>query len=294
MMITTTRKLPLFAALACGCLALPALAQGQIDDLKNQTEDLSNLIDAENAKSALCKSYVGKRIVTTSFTALALTLPKSTTKGEFETTKQYQARVASSAQSNPAKLAVLTLPVDRSFVRYNADIGVMLVAAGALTTGHYSDQTGAEMSALFAERHLVGGGTPVFVEQREKVVRTYVAQNAFGAAFRVSEIERTTHALHLTNTHLFPFAKRETSPIMGFEIPLASARRSKETIRVALVLRPQAPFLLGHTMKGIDPTTRVPIRYTDRSSVMVAEAQCALVLNEQNQVLASIDTGKLK
>lgn len=294
MISVTTGKLRILAPLACTCLALPALADAQFDNLKNQTEDITNLIDAENAKLALCKSFEGKRIVPATFNTLAATLPKRTVKGEFETTAQYQARIAAMPNSGSANLSVLVLPVDRSFVRYDADIGVMLVSAGALNTGEYSDQTGAEASATLAVGSLYGKGTPIFVEQREKVVRSYVAHNLFGAAVRVSEIDRTTQALHLTNTRLFPFAKRDTSPIMGFEVPRASAPREKQSLRLALVVRPQAPFFLSYTFKGPEPTASEPNRYTDRSSVIVAEGQCALVLGAQNQVLASIDTSKLK
>lgn len=291
---TATCKLQASIALACTCLALPALAVAPADELKNQTEDITNLIDAENAKSALCKSYVGKLVVPATFNALATTLPKRTVKGEFETTAQYQARIAATPNSGSANLSVLVLPVDRSFVRYDADIGVMLVSAGALNTGEYSEQTGAEASASLAVRNNVGRGTPVFVGQNEKVIRTYVAHNLFGAAFRVSEIERTTQALHLTNTRLFPFAKRDTSPIMGFEVPLAAAPRSKQSLRIALAVLPQAPFFLSYIFKGPEPTASEPNRYTDRASIIVAEAQCALVLNAQNQVLASVDASKLK
>lgn len=290
----TTRKLRIFAPIACTCLAIPALADAQFDDLKNQTDDITNLIDAENSKSVLCKSYVGKRVVPTTFNTLATTLPKRTVKGEFETTAQYQARIAATPGSGSANLSVLVLPIDRTFVRYNADIGLMLVSAGAVNTGEYSEQTGAEASAWLAVGNNVGKGTPVFVGQNERVIRTYVGHNLFGAAFRVSEIERTTQALHLTNTRLFAFAKRDTSPIMGFEVPLAAAPRSKQSIRIALVVRPQDPFFLSYNFKGPEPTSSEPNGYTDRASIIVAEAQCALVLSMQNQVLASVDTSKLK
>lgn len=291
-MIATTRKLPLFAALVCGCLALPALADDQFADLKNQTEDITNLIDAENSKSALCKSYVGKPVAPTTFAALAVSLPKVATKGEFETTAQFQARIASTAPRGPAKLAVLVLPVDRSFVRYDADIGAMFVSAGSLNSGEYSDETGAEISAIMATRSISSKGTPVFVEQRSKVVRTYAAQNLFGASFRVTEIDRTTHAVHLANVRLFPFAKRDSSPIMSFEVSQALARRTKETLRLALIIKPKAPFVLSYTFEGSNPTALEPNHYTDRATVMVAEAQCALVLDDHNQVIASADTGK--
>lgn len=292
MMITTTHRLQLAAALAFGCTALPVLAQDQFSGLQNQTEDMTNLVEAENSKSALCKGYVGQRVVPVTFNALVLTLPKSSAKGEFESTAQYNARVASTKQNGPVKAAVLALPVDRTFVRYDADLGVMLVSAGALNTGEYSEETGAEASAVLATGTLSSKGTPVFVAQSAKVVRTYVAHNLFGAAFRVSEIDRSTQSLHLTNTRLFPFAKRDSSPIMGFEVPLAAARGTKQTLQLALVFQPQAPFLLSYTFVGPEPKATNPNRYTDRSSVIVAEAKCALVLGANNQVLASVDMGK--
>ncbi|TDW65032.1 hypothetical protein EDF57_103208 [Novosphingobium sp. PhB55] len=81
-------------ACAAVALAAPAVAQPTFEELKQETADITSLIDAENAKTDLCKRYVGTVVTPTTFDALALSLPKMTDKGEYETTAQHEARKA--------------------------------------------------------------------------------------------------------------------------------------------------------------------------------------------------------
>ena len=170
----------------------------------------------------------------------------------------------------------------------------MTISSGVFDVGSFSEETAADVSATFAIGDRDGKGTPVPISERETVLRIYSAQNLMGATFRVSDISRETKALYLTTTDLFPFAKRDTSPIMMFSVPLARARLVKQTFTVALVVAPQPPYLLTYTFKGVAPTALKPTHYTEHSSVILAEAQCALVLDSHFRVLASMDAGKPK
>ncbi|WP_374414900.1 hypothetical protein [Novosphingobium colocasiae] len=276
---------------ACAALALatPVLAQPSFAELKQKTDDITNLIAAENAKSELCARYVGTVVTPTTFDALAQTLPKIAAKGEYETTSQYEARKAAALSRAPTGLSVLVLPTDRDYARYEADDETLFVQAGAFQAGAYSPNVKAQFPAWSAVARGVPEGTGLFVSDSQRLVRTYTAQNAFGASFRVSVIDRNTKALHLTTEQLFPFAKFKSSPIMGMRLPLAKAPQVRQTFKVALVLQPVAPFVVTGMSDEFRPTVREPQEYTDRVTLLVAQPKCGLVLASTMHVLASAD-----
>ncbi len=275
---------------ACAVLALasPVVAS---EELKQKSADIINLIEAENAKSDLCKAYVGKVVTPTTFDALAQTLPKIAEKGEYETTAQYEARKAAALSRAPTGLSVLVLPTDRKYAEYVADDQALFVQAGAFGAGHYSANVGSEFAAWSA-RDDAPKGIGLFVAEKEQVLRTYNAQNGFGATFQVSVINRDTKALHLTTEKLFPFAHWNPSPVMGMDLPLAKAPQVRQTFKVALVLKPVAPFVVSGLFDESPPTASEPAKYNDRATLLVAEPKCGLVLDSTMHVLASADAGK--
>lgn len=285
----------LMLAMTGGLICGPTVqveAQGRtFEELKQASDDINALIDAEDRKSALCAGYVDKVVPITAFGTLAKRLPAQIEKGEFETTEQFNARREAASRRSPTSLSILALPINLDHVRYNADLKAMSIEASAFTTGFYSAETAAELGAGFSTREMTGG-TPMPHSQTEKVLETYVARNRLGAAFEVSDVERQTNALHVTVAKLFPFAKYKTSPIAIFDVPLAAAPRVKQSIRAALVVQPQSPFVLNNLFNGPAATSSEPTHFEDRSTILVAAAKCGLILDSQSKVLASIDVGE--
>ena len=281
------------AALLTSALTSRAEAQDtRFNDLKRATDDVSALITAENSKSALCKSYVGKVVVPTPFDALVRAVPKITEKGEFETTAQYRTRIDAANAQTPVGPYVLSIPVQRDYVRYDADIKALFVEAGAFRTGQYSDEALADLSAWGAKDVAPTDGTPMFHSRGvAKLIRSYAARSRSGVPFRVSEFERHTNSLYVTSASLFPFAKGKDSPVMGFEVPLARAPLTKDALRLALLVMPQSPYLYTHSMGPIVPSLGTPKVYKEFVTVAFAAAKCGLALDGQNRVLASIDAG---
>jgi len=276
--------------IVCAVLALasPAVAS---EELEQKTANIINVINAENAKSDLCKRYVGTVVTPTTFDALVQGLPKIAAKGEYETTAQYEARKSASPSGAPTGLSVLVLPTDRDYAQYNADDQALIVQAGAFQSDSYSPDGRAEVVAMLAARN-APNGIGVFVAENRRVLRTYTAQNRFGATYRVSAINRHTKALHLTAKKLFSFADWDTSPVMGMDLPLAKAPQVRQTFKVALVLKPVAPYNVRYELDPSQPTASDPAEYTDRATVLVAEPKCGLVLDSTMHVLASADAGK--
>ncbi|WP_404479324.1 hypothetical protein [Novosphingobium sp. BL-52-GroH] len=279
--------------IVCAVLALasPAVAQPTVEELKRKTADITNLINAENAKSDLCKRYVGTVVTPTSFDALVQGLPKIAAKGEYETTAQYEAR-KSATLSRATGLSVLVVPTDRDYAQYVADDQALFVQAGAFQAGEYSPNAKAVIAAWSALGDETPKGIGLFIAEKERVLRTYNAQNGFGATFRVSVIDRDTKALHLTTEKLFPFAQWKSSPVMGLELPLAKAPQVRQTFKVALVLKPVAPYVRSDFFDEAPPTADSPEKANDRVTLLVAEPKCGLVLDSTMHVLASADVGQ--
>jgi hypothetical protein len=280
------------AALALISLARPVQAQPTFEELQRKTKDITNLIEAENGKSDLCQRYVGTVVAPTTFDTLAQALPTIAAKGEYETTAQYEARKSAALSGAPSALSVLVVPTDREFAEYNADSQALFVQAGAFQAGHYSSKTKAETAAWLAAGDELTKGTGLFIADKERVLRTYNAQNRFGATYRVSVTNRDTKALHLTTKKLFPFARWKTSPVMGLDLPLAKAPQVRQTFKLALVLKPVAPYSLSGLFDEAPPTADDPTEYTDHATLLVAEPKCGLVLDRAMRVLASADAGQ--
>ena len=280
----------------CACLvvlistnAAPAGAQ-----LAERARDYVAMVDAETGKSTFCKAYDGKPITLTAFDTLTARLKAPAPKGEYETSEQYRARQASRKPTGgPVAVAV---PLDRAYLRYDADARAILVLAGAIRTGNFNDAVqaniGAEIAMISAKARL-GNGFRVTVPLpgSERTIRAGTARNVFGATIKTADVERTTRALSLVGSKLFPFAHGDGSMVTGVPSPIAQAPAMKAALRGAIVIEPESPFLINNRMPGAAATNTNPIHYTELSTIVVARPRCALVLDGQSRVVASVDVG---
>ena len=296
-------KLPLRSTLAATLFPLmlgatfasvPVTAQETaVERAKNKVEDMIGLYDAEDRKSELCKSYEGQLVKPATFGTLVTQLSGPPAKGEFETTAQYQARVAAARQPLPAGPVILTFPTDREFITYDADTSSMYVEAGAFGAGKFSDIVDVQATAEFFNfvPEELATGTSIPHSMSERVIRTYDAKNGLGMTVKVSEIERQSNGLYISSPKLFPFAKREDSAVLFISVPPAQAQRLKQTLKVALAFVPKAPYVFREEQPGRVPTMRNPVQYENKLTAIYADAKCALVLDAANRVLASTDAG---
>lgn len=291
-------RTPILAVFVVSVLAgslqpLAATAQAsRFDQLKAATDDVTALIKADSSTSALCKSYIDRVVTPITFGALTANLPNTSPKGEFETTAEYEARLTPASKRASTKPVVVAVPVDRDYVRYEADAGAMFIQSGSFAEGRYGDDTISDMSGTVGAAETVRGGTPMFHSKgAARLVRTYAARSRGGVAFKVTETERTTNALYITASKLFPFARAKVSPVIGFSAPVARAPQLKATLKLALVVEPHAPFLFRGAIGPVIPSLGNPDVVRALTNVAVVKARCGLVLDAQNRVLGVVDTG---
>jgi hypothetical protein len=287
--------------------ALPGQSPAQAPAaLRQRTSDVASLIEAENSKSDICKAYVGKIVSPTPFDSLAHSLAGVRPKGEYETTAQYDAR-RRAAVAPPAR-ATLLVPIDRDFLRYDADAGAMLVAAGAFVTGGYTGDGVADVALhTMLNSSGVGDGiglsrVSVQVASAERQTGSELGRNFVGTPVRVIAIERSTKGLSLDGSQpgstavlndggLFAAARSEASPVTGFQIDAQRAARVKVTLRAALVVDSTPPRVVSGTMSSTQPTAQRPVRYTERATIIVGRPRCGLIVDGAMRVLASADAG---
>lgn len=259
------------------------------EEMVRRTDHIAALSNAEENIPELCRGYIGKIIRPATFDALSQGLGVEK-KGEFETTASFETRRAA-ARRWTGGWEVLALPTDRAHVRYDADAGAMTIEAGAFGAREFSDEIGAQMAAsLSAQDEGKKRGAPIPYSTTERPVRSYVAQNGFGARMQVTEIARHTRALYESETALFANATDRDSPVMVFGVPAVRARAAKATLRVALLLKPRPPYLVVTDLDR--PQVTGPTDYIDKASVLHVSSACAFTLDGANRVLAVTGAGR--
>lgn len=253
-----------------------AAAQDSYSKVRREAQDFNALAAAENGKSALCRGYVGQTVVPTSFAALTQKLAVSS---------------RATLSSSPV---VLAIPIDRDHLRYDAEAGAMFVSAGAFPAGGFSAAAQADVVSNLA---LLGakidapmmGGVKIALGDTERVIGTEMGRNILGQPVRVSNVERHTRGLYLGKGTLFPSAQDDGSPVTAFELAKAQAATARTTLRAAVAVMPQAPYLLSGSGSGAAANAQQPVHYVERWSIVVAEPKCALIMDARNRVLASAD-----
>lgn len=272
-----TCALSIFAALT----AAHAAAQDSYSKVRREAQDFNALAAAENSKSALCRSYVGQTVAPTPFAAL---------------TQKLAVGGRATSTSSPV---VLTVPIDRDHVRYDAEAGAMFVSAGAFPANGFSAATPADVVSNLALLSAkidapMMGGMKIALGESERVLGTEMGRNIVGQPVRVSNIERHTRGLYLGKGTLFPSAQDDGSPVTAFELAKAQATTARATLRAAVAVVPQAPYFLTGSGSGAAANAQQPVHYVERWSIVVAEPKCALILDARNKVLASADAGPAK
>jgi hypothetical protein len=291
-----------FVMAALVVASLPAATSAQTAELdrryeetRRTTADLIALMDAASNKTTFCSAYVGKTVAPSTFTALRTKLAAPSAKGEYETTAQFQARNKGVGASRAGPF-LLSVPIDRDYVRYDADTKGMTVSAGAFRAGEFSEAVQAEIAggmAVIASK--VDDSTPrieLGVGGSERVLGTRAGRNIVGTTIRITDMERHTQGLSLRGERLFAAGKDASSPVMIFDVPLAQAAKLKPALKAAIIIMPEEPYTFEKTRNGAAATAQKPTHYVEHTSLIFAAPRCGLIMDGQMKVLASADAGQ--
>lgn len=246
-----------------------------------------------------CDSYLGQRITPVSIDTVIATLSRlPSQRGEFETTSQFDARVAD-ALDNVAGSYIVRATFNAKHATYDADGQRFRVESFAIGHGQPYWHT------VFGYGHPLHGQVEydsyenigISVSDSETVIGTYRASNAFGVATRVTEIRRNDKAIFERKAafgedlYSPPGSDTYRTKIIA-EIPAdpAIAPNLKNTMKAALVIAPKSPWVAAGRGHLAPPTIDNPQSVEQVVSAVIADIQCALITDGKNKVIAAVTT----
>lgn len=243
------------------------------------------------ALAGTCETYVGQKVTPKTFDEVAGPFAAAKPKGEYETTAAYEARMAALAPQSPVIVGTVRRDEGKTgSIRYDADAQALSVPAWAFQGKEGFDPilgfVGTSASDLMTRANI-----NAVVYSRWVPLGSHPAQNAFGAKARVQELKYVAKVIfdgNSTDTRKDLFADRFEE---AGRIPMSpmEAKRLKPLLKLAYVIRPQAPYFVNsrytHTASIDNP------RETKfEASVLLADIQCALVIDDKGTVRGSFPT----
>jgi hypothetical protein len=244
-----------------------------------------------------CQSYVGQTVTLNTFSAVAAILKKlPTAKDEYETTADFEARVATARGSMP-ETVILPGTFNSKYLNYDADAGVLKVQAYALRNINtdYSRVFGYGTSYYDKVKYSTIGNRDAVLFEVQRTTGSYFATNAFGAKVTVRKIARLTHAIFegeqgSYDEDLFLNQTPGVDAVIGtVRMTIPEAQSLKASGKVAFVVKPKWPYY-AEGVHHWEPKIDAPTDVDNLVQVIVGDIQCGLLLTSIDKVVAALPT----
>ncbi len=240
-------------------------------------------------------------------TASAAITESDLTKGEFETTAQFEARKARAMAAAMAAMAAADLrrPVllggiyTPRYAEYDADNERFIIRTDAWDNGFIRWRyvlCGGVLSCEFEPEPRRGlGNRAVVMAADQKDGGSYRASNAFGAEVTVRVTRSTEYgvfdeplrgeyeASEPEWAHELTMGE-DDRPAVVLPVPLQHAPELKDTMRVGVLVRPKEPF----TARGF---YSISSEYGITAHIIVADILCAVITDRDRGVLKTVAPG---
>lgn len=251
------------------------------------------------ASTQACDSYLGQMITPVSFDRVSAALSRlPTQRDEFETTPQFDARVAN-ALGNTAGSYIVRATFNPKYATYDADRQQFRVESYAIGNGQpYWDEVFGYGHPLYGRVEYDSyNNIGISVSGSETVMGTYRGSNAFGVTARVTETRRNQKAIfdrkaaYGEDLYSPPGSDLYSIRIIA-EIPAdpATAPGLKNAMKAALVIAPKSPWVAAGRGHINTPTISNPRTVEQVVSAVIADIQCALITDGTNRVIAAVTT----
>lgn len=241
-----------------------------------------------------CAAYVGQTVQPQSFDDAISAFARLTPKSEFETTAQFEARQAQALGGSSGPLIIEKVPESRDYFRYDADAQVLRIAPYAFDNTNFPAWD-AFYSLGMDQRFGVstGNNIDVVISTNDRTTGSYRGQNSFGANATIQQVTRSVQAIFERGPD--PRRGRETLfPSEGdlgkLSMTPDEARLLKPSLRIALVANPFAPYVVRGTNPFGKPSLQSPQQVTMDFTILMADIQCGLVMDQQGRVLGAYPT----
>jgi len=190
---------------------------------------------------------------------------RASARGEFETTAQYKARLASWMTKYSNRQYVLLIETEDEYsLQYNADT--------------------EEMTLTIGEEYLVSD--TVKIRSTRKLLGTYLGSNSFGVKRVVTKVSRDEYYARLfisSPFELFPAGEfgLKKPTVFRWPMTIAEAKLSKSALRLALVGTIPSPGVEEES-SVVSPTTDTPLQVFRRDRTIPFRLQELRVVNVQS------------
>jgi hypothetical protein len=252
---------------------------------KSRSEDLQIKCNAGRS----CAPYLGKTVRPVSFDSVFKAIskiPKS--KDEFETSDQFGQR-QEVARNRLKPVYIVDKSLNTAAFRYDADRGIL-----QMTSLVFDDKMGTYTWSLRDAAELDGVGDSgtfygLVIGEQSIDTGTRVGTNAFGVSVLVDQIHQTNEVILDPDGHRGDHLVGRGSVIDEFQATPVEARKRKDTLQGAIVLAPKEPFY-GTGATASTATLEHPVDIKEETDVIVADIQCALLLDEKGKVVRAYKT----
>ncbi len=236
---------------------------------------------AVSPEETACSSLIGEHITLSTFADVRSRLPLISPRTSYESTADYERRLAQTAAPGASRVVVRRHPNHPGEgLSYDPDRQILTVYDTAFGAGQINFSSVFGREARASDDNFTGA-IGFQVGATETGQDTYEATNAYGARVPVTRTERQVDAVWER------VGRRGESQFVGVgsyrpvaRIPMApdSARDLIEGGAAALLFVPKTPFQASGT-SVLEPSFSRPRERRDTINVIIADVQCAFLLN---------------
>jgi len=227
------------------------------------------------------------------------------TKGEFETTEQFEARKAQAGGTTNEPLLIETI-FDNENVKYDADNGRFIVVTYAWDNVGYDWRTALAGGKEHGIETGYRGQHGIVVEQDTQIGKTYTASNSYGASTEVTEVIETTYAIYDRDSKEFSSTDWNSefehehsvtpgssvtigAPAVSVFVPIERAKEIKGKLNAGVYVLPKGPRVIKG-QGSFSATMRNPYDKDLQYRTIVADMLCAVITDGSGTVLKTVST----
>ena len=251
------------------------------------------------ANAVECESYVGSRPTTITFDQASKKFDNLTPKSEFETTLEFEARqkiIADSLGNNDLIILNAFPEGYREGIKYNADKKEFNITPRALGLDSYYRMLKIFIRLnydLTKNRDIYSKSyVTIFVNQDTQKTGEYQAINQNGVSVTVKKIKVLSNIIY-DGSNLFPQAMNSKLDTLGpVKIEPDGARKFKDSVKFAFVIKPKEPYFLSGSHKTNTPKFNDLRDIDEDFFILFATVKCALVIDETGVTVAAFKANK--
>jgi hypothetical protein len=239
-----------------------------------------------------CGSYVGRNVDTRTFDEVRSALPIVAERGPYESTADYQRRLSGAAGGVQDPVVVRrTTNRKGDGLSYDPDRQILTVYGSAFGTGEINFSHIAPLRPADRLDDNFTGAIGFLVGLAEIGQDAYEAGNAYGARVTVT---RTTRRVHAIWERAGKLGQSQFLGVSQFK-PVARLRMGPDAAKDiieggggAILFVPKSPYQASGT-STLDANFARPRERVDMISVIIADVQCAFLLNRVGTVVHALE-----